>query len=443
MAAVYGLAVLGLLGPSWWFMGKGAQHVKAPLITGYLLAGVLSGPSVMGLLTVPALSSVKFMDGLCLSIIALAAGAELRISELRRTQRQVLSITTGLSICSFMAVFFTVLLLSPLLPMAKGLSAAQLEVLAALAGVLAIARSPASAIAVLKETEGRGPFCSLVMAVVVVKDVVTFICFAINLEAASVVMRKEPSGGRASHLLVPLATLVSSGLLGTVSGVLLGLQVGGSASGRRWPAAVKRLPSPAQKWVQPAVVLLCTAAIFFLAEAIHAEPLLTCVVAGAVTTNRRAEASSSLIQEELAASLSQLMPLVYLLFFGLTGASLKLASFVGSLWAAAVIFGARLGAIYLGSWLGCWLGAAPSDARKHLWMGMVTQASHAGVAMGLAKTTAAKFPGDWAADFTTLMVCVITLNLLAGPLLFKRAVILTGEARATHLLPHDRKDGDM
>ncbi len=43
----------------------------------------------MGLLTVPALSSVKFMDGLCLSIIALAAGAELRISELRRTQRQV------------------------------------------------------------------------------------------------------------------------------------------------------------------------------------------------------------------------------------------------------------------------------------------------------------------------------------------------------------------
>ena len=59
---------------------------------------------------------------------------------------QVLAITTGLSICSFMAVFFTVLLLAPLLPMAKGLSAAQLEALAALAGVLAIARSPASAV---------------------------------------------------------------------------------------------------------------------------------------------------------------------------------------------------------------------------------------------------------------------------------------------------------
>ena len=39
----------------------------------------------------------------------------------------------------------------------------------------------------LKETDGRGPFCSLVMAVVVVKDVVTFVCFAINMEIANVV----------------------------------------------------------------------------------------------------------------------------------------------------------------------------------------------------------------------------------------------------------------
>ena len=207
---------------------------------------------------------------------------------------QVLAITTGLSICSFMAVFFTVLLLAPLLPMAKGMSAAQLEALAALAGVLAIARSPASAvrgasltlctvsrdrpawlcldacwyamdcmlhlnlswdkeavidaiesgvssaaeyfgvtpaiantvesrprltlarnsssrdlqvaellsavqIAVLKETDGRGPFCSLVMAVVVVKDVVTFVCFAINMEFASAVSRCASASKKRPH----------------------------------------------------------------------------------------------------------------------------------------------------------------------------------------------------------------------------------------------------
>lgn len=42
-------------------------------------------------------------------------------------------------------------------------------------------------IAVLKEVDGKGPFCSLVMAVVVVKDVVVIMGFALNLEIIRVV----------------------------------------------------------------------------------------------------------------------------------------------------------------------------------------------------------------------------------------------------------------
>lgn len=42
-------------------------------------------------------------------------------------------------------------------------------------------------IAVLKETDGKGPYCSLVMAVVVVKDVLLFAVFATNVELAKAV----------------------------------------------------------------------------------------------------------------------------------------------------------------------------------------------------------------------------------------------------------------
>lgn len=42
-------------------------------------------------------------------------------------------------------------------------------------------------IAVLKETGGRGPYSSLVMAIVIVKDVVVFVCFAVNIEVSDVV----------------------------------------------------------------------------------------------------------------------------------------------------------------------------------------------------------------------------------------------------------------
>lgn len=42
-------------------------------------------------------------------------------------------------------------------------------------------------IAVMRESDARGPFCSTVMAVVVVKDVLLFVCLAINLEFANMV----------------------------------------------------------------------------------------------------------------------------------------------------------------------------------------------------------------------------------------------------------------
>ena len=46
-------------------------------------------------------------------------------------------------------------------------------------------------IAVLRETEAAGPYCSLVMAVVVVKDVLVFVAFAANLEVVSAVRSAE------------------------------------------------------------------------------------------------------------------------------------------------------------------------------------------------------------------------------------------------------------
>ena len=42
-------------------------------------------------------------------------------------------------------------------------------------------------IAVVRETDAKGPFCATVLAVVVVKDVLLFICLAMNLEVANMV----------------------------------------------------------------------------------------------------------------------------------------------------------------------------------------------------------------------------------------------------------------
>lgn len=75
--------------PAWFLAGRLAQQVKLPLITGYLIAGAVSGPSLLQLFRSNGLASLGFVDHTCLGVIALAAGAELRLSELKKTKRQV------------------------------------------------------------------------------------------------------------------------------------------------------------------------------------------------------------------------------------------------------------------------------------------------------------------------------------------------------------------
>lgn len=77
------------LAPACGVLGALATKVRLPSITGFLVAGVLAGPHGLNLLTDESLPRLWFIDQICLSVIALAAGAELHWENLERTQRQV------------------------------------------------------------------------------------------------------------------------------------------------------------------------------------------------------------------------------------------------------------------------------------------------------------------------------------------------------------------
>lgn len=86
LAFLVNLCVLLALSPAWHLVGRLAAWLKFPMITGFLVAGVASG---LGPLTTERLESLKVVDHLCLSLIALAAGAELQLAELHKIKRQV------------------------------------------------------------------------------------------------------------------------------------------------------------------------------------------------------------------------------------------------------------------------------------------------------------------------------------------------------------------
>lgn len=293
------------------------------------------------------LSRLNFLDAAALAAVALSAGAELRARELRRTGKQVAT----LSLSVFVGSWLCVAALLAACPWAldafsgghgeDGRNGGEVPRLAALtlAATVAGARSPAAAVAVLKETNGAGPFCSLVMAVVIAKDALVFVAFAMNQELAAGALRRrrEPSAAAAAAAgaagaiaddVSPSATKFSllsfkhrHALAAALFALLLSASVGSAAGAalstllkmkkKRTAATTHRFPAAAaaasssvlallpaeistyltskrrffERALRCAAVLSAAAVTHALAEAAGGEPLLACVAAGAVAAN--------------------------------------------------------------------------------------------------------------------------------------------------------------
>ena len=117
----HALAALGFL----LLAGTVAANVLEPLgvphLTAYLLTGMAAGPYALHLVDHQAVEELSPINALALSLIALAGGAELRVSKLVSAARSLLwaMLVQNVLVLILMAGVF--LALRPLLPFAAGL----------------------------------------------------------------------------------------------------------------------------------------------------------------------------------------------------------------------------------------------------------------------------------------------------------------------------------
>jgi Kef-type K+ transport system membrane component KefB len=351
----------------------------------------------------------------------------------------------------------------------RGLSERHVVAVGSLLSTLGIARSPASALAVIKECEGNGPFCTHILSTTVLKDVLVVALFAINVELVALsgldfhkivldALEKssvddvstvattdatalgDTTGAAARRLLValkpatqfershiitkllqPLIRVAGAVAAGIVAGVLLGRILKVNFALSRW------------KNIRMGCVFAFAAMVFISSEHVGLEPLLVCVTMGLTAANRK-HANGDREREELRVIMTIMMPGVNLLFFTLAGASLKLENAYNSLVIATGLVIVRLVALYCATAISArilktpMVSAITGERRRNIeWMGHVTQA---GVALGLSRTVAARFP-YWGPAFSTLAVSIIVINLLIGPVLFRTAIELMNESNST------------
>jgi Kef-type K+ transport system membrane component KefB len=150
----------------------------------------------------------------------------------------------------------------------------------------------------------------------------------------------------------------------------------------------------------------------------HLSPLLVSLAAGALIANLDEREGQRIHHAIQQAGLP-----VFALFFAAAGAGLKLSTLLTVGPAALLLVLVRAVAIHQSC-----RRFAPADdprLRRYLWMGLISQA---GVTFGLAALISRTFP-DFGPQVEVLIVAMITAHELIGPVLTRRALERSGEAR--------------
>ena len=402
-------------------------YARLPLIIGYMFFGLIIGPQLCDLITTDDLPHLQYITQFALAFICLSAGAELYLPELKSLFRRILTLTALLTGVTFFLIVIVVYLESigglasytAALPDGISLGGCQLSI-ALIAAAIMVSQSPASAIAVVRETKSKGPFTSTMLGVTVLIDVVVLLLSSIATSIANSECDPASSGFSVIDLVLTLATVCLAVFVGWVFGKLIIFLI--------W------LPRVPGEWaVPPLGFCVFQFSTWFLEwttsvwHGVNLDALLICISAGYVVANQ------SRNRRKFLRFFNRVGPIIFIPFFTLTGAGLKLSVLYQALPFAFITALARAAAFAASTVIGGKWTGMPAKQRNTLWLSMITQA---GVSLGIAAEVALSFP-SWGGSFQSVIVAVILVNQIIGPILCTQMLRYNGEAGMAEDLDDD------
>lgn len=388
-----------------YFNGKLVSRIGLPKLTGYILAGIVVGPYVLGLVDKATAGDLKIVGAVATAIIALQAGSELDLPSVKPLIRTIRAMTFWAVLGCMVALTGTLMLMRPFVPFLGGLELVPALAVSATLAVALSAQSPAVVMALIGETRSDGIVTRTILAMVVIADLVVVIMYGIASSAATAVVRGQADFG---------ATIggIAWEILGSIGfGLFIGIALG-------------QFILHVQRGVGLFAVMMC----FVVAEvghAVHLDPLVIMIAAGIYLQNFSRADAHKLLDAFDAASLP-----VYLVFFALAGAKLDLGALAAVAIPVMIVVLVRAGSFYAGSKIACDRADADPAVRKHAWFGLLPQA---GLALALAALIQRTFPEFGDAAFA-LVVGVVAANEMIAPVILRIVFLRSGEAgkRTTH-----------
>ena len=351
------LLLIGLILLAGFYVGGLARKARLPSLIGFMIFGVCMGPSLLGYIAQEHLESFSFITEIALGFVAFTIGAELDLGELRKLGRGIISIIFAESFTAFFVVLAATYAVTRSWPMAL------------LFGAVAPASAPAGTVAVIQECRARGSLTKALYAVVGFDDGLAILIYGFAAALAKILLLDELGVDRASGGL--LGAMIRPGL--EVAGSLLV----GTVMGFAFCHMVRNLQTSRD------ILILTSGAVFIctgIAEHFHLSLILTNMVLGFFLVNTRRQA----LVHRVVAPLQEIMPMLFLLFFTLAGAHLKVGELPSLGFIGIVYILARSAGLIGGARIGGMMGNVEEKIKRYIGLGILSQA---GVAIGLSLIT--------------------------------------------------------
>lgn len=369
--------------------GKIAKAFKLPSVSGYLIAGLLLGPSFVNLMDHTELSSLEFISEIALAVIAFSIGSEFSIKEIKKIGKKVMWITLAEVLGAILLVFVVMFVIFQ-----------QPFALSIVIASMSAATAPAATLMVIRQFRASGPLTKTILPVVALDDVFGIMAFGIALAIAKMTSSTE-SVYSLGMILTPFLEILGSLALGGLLGF-----------------GLKYASQKAKN--QEELQLVSLIAIGFaigLSKLLGLSSLLTNIAMGTILVNTTRHAS------RIFGSLNGFIAPFYVLFFALAGASLD----IGILASVGVMGVAYVFARGIGKYLGARIGAmgvkAEPAIQKYLGLALLPQG---GVSIGLSVIVRQELP-EYALLITTIIMFSVLIYETSGPIFAKIAIKRAGE----------------
>ena len=387
--------IVGLL------FGKIAKKLNLPNVTGYLLGGLVIGPivSLFGVHMIPeeAFEELTLIAEIALGFIAFSIGTEFKLSYFKRVGKLPIVVAVFESLFAILVVFFLLIIFGFEFRFALILSA------------IAAATAPAATIMVIKQYKAKGEVTENLLSVVAIDDATAIVFFGIFVAIAKA-LGQTGDMSLAMMILKPFLEILASLAIGAAIGFILSYGV---------------------KWFtgRGNRISLVLALVFFtisVSEIVHhyapgfeVSSLLSCMMMGAIFTNMTKES----ILDKVMYLIERVTPPIFIMFFVISGAELKLDVLVTVGGIGLIYIVGRVIGKLSGAYIGATIAKGSPNVRKYLGFGLIPQA---GVAIGLTIVAASVVP-EHAKVIRAVVLAATFVYEMVGPLITKMALTKAGE----------------